>query len=326
MSIKITWTNDEVVDEIKVYRSEQRIELAALPTPLATIAGDLVEYVDVTARRGTIYYYIVAKIVNDSAPGANDGEVLYSPNSEHGYFPETGHGPNKLKRGNWSYGYFGKVNAAEFLTPARFCSEFRAQTGMDLTPLGTDPQWHKFIHNGKVLFSPVTSLTSTALSWRELYHLGAVFGDDTSDGVYPAGLDYVPTKQDATVQVDGYIYRVRLIDCTTADTLLGIKDDDMVLHTGKHTEAITNSEYFQTMARLLSSNFTRHSNTRLDNLLAFGATGQARLTCNLYADAGGALTNQVWVGGNTGTEEVLVKASTETQVVNRWHPVLELIL
>lgn len=329
MSIKITWTNDEVVDEIRIYRSQTRVDLAALPTPLSTIAGDQVEFVDVTAKRGEIYYYVVAKVKNDTAPGANDGEVLYSPNSVHGYYPETGHGSNLLKRGSWEHGYFGQVAAAEFFTTQQFCSDFQAKTTLPLTPYGTDPVWHKFIYNGKILFIPQNTVTSTSLAWRQLYHAGAVFGDAESVGVYPPGLDYQPTQQDLTLELDGYSYIVRLIRFCTNPVADGLTEADLELHLDKHDPWITGSEYFQTIARLLASDFIRHSNPRIDNVMNFGTYGVNRFGQELSAtevEGVRTLSNLVTTGGASGTEQNLTTFNTETQVAYRYHPVLELIL
>lgn len=329
MSIKITWTNDDVVDEIKIYRSDSRIDLATLPEPLAVIAGTEVEFVDVTARRSQIYYYVVAKIKEDSALGANDGEVLYSPNSVHGYYPETGHGTNLIKRGDWVHGYFGIVSPDEFFSNPQLCQDIRAKTEKILTPLSEDPIWHKFIYQGKILFVPQMSVTSTAISWRELYHMGAVFGDEFVDGTFPPALDYVPTKQGLTLELDGYTYKVRLMRFTSGDSIEGISDDDLALTLGVHSSTISNSEYFQTVSRLLASDYDVHKNGRLDNLMNLTANGASRLGQELKVTVLEDVrtpTKNVTVGGTSGNEQILATVDTELQVANRYHPVLELVL
>lgn len=183
MSIKITWDNFNIVasDSIVVYRSDSPITGGALPAPLATLAGDALEYTDTTAVRNAFYYYVVAAV--------KDGATALSPNLPFAFIPDTGPGPATLARGNWGYGYFGEVAIADFVTPAQLATA----TARSVT--GAFTVWHKFAFKGKVLYTP-NVFANTAIQWSALYSSGLIYGTN-DNGAYPVGatLNVSPTNQ-----------------------------------------------------------------------------------------------------------------------------------
>lgn len=65
MAITLTWKEFNYGEsEQRIYRSETTMDPQLLPTPLDTIAANLVQYVDNTAVEGTSYYYRVSALVD----------------------------------------------------------------------------------------------------------------------------------------------------------------------------------------------------------------------------------------------------------------------
>lgn len=114
MSIRLTFTNPNNADSVKIYRDVNPIDLNALPAPLATLPGNATTFSDVTAVRNTVYYYVIASF--------KGSDVLFTPNQQYGYFPDTGPGPSKLLRGNWNEGYFGTVSQTELFATQELCT------------------------------------------------------------------------------------------------------------------------------------------------------------------------------------------------------------
>ena len=102
MSVRVNWNNKgQIFDSIEVYRSTDKNTDWSLLSPIATLAGNLEEYIDNDVTRGTIYHYRV-KVIKGSDSFLTD--VI-----THGYFPESGPGPQTLLRGDWECGYFGPL-------------------------------------------------------------------------------------------------------------------------------------------------------------------------------------------------------------------------
>lgn len=57
--ITLTWGSSRATQSISIYRSETPFDMAALPSPIAVIGGDVETYSDASVTVGTSYYYMV---------------------------------------------------------------------------------------------------------------------------------------------------------------------------------------------------------------------------------------------------------------------------
>ncbi|MCY1424284.1 hypothetical protein D9M71_400210 [compost metagenome] len=167
MPIKLDWIDHNVgADSRKVYRSLTKIDQGNLGTPLATLAGSALTYTDNTVQRGVTYHYVVTSVVGeDEAPSA---EYVIA------YIPYTGPGPQNLLRGNWDFGYFGRVPLEDIFSAVELCSVLNmpATTSVEAS---TGNYWHKIVYKGKILFFPCNRIAYGA-TFAQLYQLGLVYG------------------------------------------------------------------------------------------------------------------------------------------------------
>jgi hypothetical protein len=96
MSIRLNFTNPNNADSVVIYRATSPIDLNALPTALATLPGGSTTFSDVTAVRNTVYYYVIASV--------KGSDVLFTPNQQYGYFPDTGPGRRNCCAGTGTRG------------------------------------------------------------------------------------------------------------------------------------------------------------------------------------------------------------------------------
>lgn len=302
MSIRLTFTNPNTADSVKIYRATAPISLDALPEPLATLPGDATTFSDVTAVRNTVYYYVIASF--------KGSDVLFTPNQQYGYFPDTGPGPSRLLRGNWNEGYFGTVSQSELFAPGELCSALSFSPSISSV---TSP-WHKFIIDGKILFIPDQSFANS--TWYELYNAGLVYGTD-DNGAYPTGLVSTPKNQMKTVTKAGRSYIVRLLKGSTAPTTEYLTD--FTTTDGRWVDG----EYNRTMGRMGANAFTFCSRSRLGNKIISSTTTSAGYTGVLtqHARMSGQVIN---FGGATGIDVPGYIGWTTASY--SWRPVLELKL
>jgi hypothetical protein len=107
MPIKLNWVNRVEADEIRVYRSTATMDPNALPTPLATLAADVLEYLDEAVAPDTTYYYRVAAVLTSASPEQlavsaeleitnYGGVIVSSPSGGGGGSPPSGTFPYSL--------------------------------------------------------------------------------------------------------------------------------------------------------------------------------------------------------------------------------------
>lgn len=207
MSIKLSWVNRNVnvVDSIKIYRSLSAIDIASPGTALAVLPGTALEYTDTTVTRNTLYHYVVETV--------QGGSSVFGAEFVYGYYPDTGPGPKVLKRGDWSFGYFGPVTVDDFISTAQFISLLREFAGLSsfnyantFTP--AFDLWYKFVLNGKIIFMP--RRPSTQHYWQQYYNWGLVYGVDGM-GSAPAGTGATfNVNQKRVITVGDYSYMVRM--------------------------------------------------------------------------------------------------------------------
>lgn len=213
MSVTLTWgsANAAIAESINVYRSLTPMDVNALPTALATVAGSTTSYNDPTAVRNTVYYYIVGHV--------RAGQELLSPQLVQGHFPDSGPGPQTLLRGDWNLGYFGTLTPAQMTTPSLL------NAVLPFTNVAGDggiTLWHKFVRKGKILFMPNGSFSS-AQFW-DLYKAGFIFGTN-DNGSFPFALNssaiqgYTgPYNQYKVMPIGAYSFIVRSLKASEKAT------------------------------------------------------------------------------------------------------------
>lgn len=196
MNIDLTWTNlNTGTFSTKVYRGTAPLDRANLANPLVTLTAGESTWTDTTAVRGTQYYYVL------ESSNADDKESTI--NIPVQAVPRRGPGPVEVKIGDYNLGWYGVLNASEFITSGDLATAVGLNVGVQMNAA---PTWQKFARKGKTLYIPTMPLYST-LSWKQLYDLGLVFGVD-GPGPYNGGADVAQSKK---VVINGETYRVRLM-------------------------------------------------------------------------------------------------------------------
>lgn len=301
MSIRLAWrnVNAALADSIVIYRATAPIPADTLPAPLVTLAASATSYDDATAVRGTVYYYRIAAV--------KGSDFILTDNQAHGYFPDSGPGPQKLLRGDWNSGFFGRLTTDEFLTVA----DARTLCGV---ATGTVPaeslltHWYKFIFNGKILFAPCISLGGS-LSWVNLYSLGLMYGTD-DNGAVPAGTGGGPftVNQKKQVAVKGYNFLVRQPKASPLPTTTLITTAAQML----------GGEWFETMARVSISSARPDARGRYDDIAGSGYL-QAR------SQHLGTTAAAVMVGGTVSDADGQIATGSGGSSTASWFPFFELI-
>lgn len=310
MAVKLNWTNPAGASKVTIYRALSQIKHNALPAPFAELGADDVEYSDATAIRGMVYHYVVAVELTD-------GTVRMTQSQSHGYFPDTGHGPNALIRGDYNEGYFGSVTAAEFFSSATLAAAMKLvspQVDSYFTWANNAPIWDKFALDGKILLIPRNAIA--LVQPRYVYNTGFMFGTD-DNGKYPAG-STIPVlgvvNQKRIVERDGYRYRVRTIRGSTKET-------DQIVDIGNpETEDLYMSEYNRTKGRMFREQYAYLSGRpRWSNQVGtFTITNLS--TCTQTCSS--ATVGNLMCRGLSAAPDNITSYSVTTQVP--WCPVLEL--
>lgn len=193
MALKLKWKNpNKGATSVEIYRGDT--PTVDLTTPLVKLTGGELEWVDSTALFGKTYYYVWA--VNTQ----NDRVVSQPQKIEVN--DRKGPGPNLLKQGTESYGYFGSLPSADFVNSSTILGALKSTSGIPTGPYY--PTWYKFIRNGKVLFVP--GIYFGDVTWTSLYTAGAVYGTDDMGGVNSPG----NVNQLSTFELNGDLFLIRL--------------------------------------------------------------------------------------------------------------------
>ncbi|QVW28667.1 putative virion structural protein [Erwinia phage pEa_SNUABM_8] len=308
MTIRLSWPSqvDKALTGIEIYRKvgwNATIDVYNPGTPLATLAGDAVEFVEDVANltSKTIYKYWVAAV--------KGSERLFSQPITQGFFLDTGPGPQTLKRGDWYAGYFGTLTNAEFFNSTEIKQQLPVAKGnlFQYDP----PIWYKFVYKGRIIFVP-NSRHASGYAFTDAYSQGMAYGTEDNGLIVPTGKN--PIKQDTKITKDGRTYRVRLPYALDYDTVSGATAD------------YSNGEWRNTMGRMfagVSAAFALLGLGAWDNLPLLGSTSAT-------TDAGAAAMVPMYQVGTTlyaqGYSTMAITTSnTPTGAHTLWF-VFELIL
>lgn len=304
MGIKLSWSdvNAGLIDGIRIYRSNAFIPADALPSPLATLSATTTEYHDTDMSANTIWHYRVGFY--------NATEELVTDDQLHGYYPDTGPGPQTLKAGTWELGYFGRCAVAEMFTVA----QLRTACGLDAAPATSTSEsnlthWYKFIRKGKIIFVPSYPPLNT-VSWKTLYDNGLVYGTDDT-GTPPAGTTGISftTNQRKLISKGIYQFLVRLPKDSEQPTNVLITMNDF-----------DGGEWNELMARVDIRDFVRVATKARWDDSSIGSGISTWSQHFLSADA------VVTPGDSTPDNTVTSASPTAVSAGRRWLPFLELQL
>lgn len=237
----------------------------------------------------------------------HDGETLggFEMVGVRAYEPPAGPGPEVPIAGNGKAGFFGEVSSEEFIT----VPELFAAVGLSVgTQINLDTVWLKFILDNRLLFMPKLNI-GERVSWNDLYARGLVYGTDDF-GLFP---DTTPVVQNATVEIQGFQFKVRL--------LKGADSDPSALSSGYHTEEqAPNAEWSRLIPPITNGTWATYSLSELGM-----GTGRD-FWCQETAD--GDVTLAV-LRGNQPTSAIHFRAKTQRFLSatspRNWRPVLELV-
>lgn len=167
MSVYLNWVNPNAGSTTSIYRSSTPIDQANPGTPITTFADATNFYIDPVPKFGdTVYYLISAKI------GALE---VFSKQMTVVVTVDTGPGPQTLKWGDMSWGYFGRVSELDL--------------GVSMSLWGTPPadrNWYKIIRRGRILYvcMPLfnSSKNANALIAAKVFNTGMTSAYDTGPG------------------------------------------------------------------------------------------------------------------------------------------------
>ncbi len=331
MQIRIGWQNINIAaDGIRVYRSTSQIVTSALPAVHDTLAGNAAEYIDTTVVKDTTYYYVFEVFKGT--------DKVFSPNIQATATKYSGPGSQTLLAGDLDAGYYGIVQASEFVTWDGLISALGVTLNTKTTQ--TSQPWLKFAHKGKTLYMPREPIGT--ISWNSLYLAGLVYG---VDGVGPREYNtQTATNQLRTITVANSQFKVRLptglppgFDLTKDfSTNTGNSSNVLAMATGGWTadsydtvHDLTGSEWNDLLMKLLSwtpASQKGENFAALDGVLAWGGSSYTG-----FMDAG-QLHQECLPGPTTpgrgnysGSWHPGRMIQTSVSTARYWRPVLELI-
>lgn len=136
-----------------------------------------------------------------------------------------------LSYGDMSAGFFGIIPAEDFITGDALAAELGITQG---SAQFSNTPWPKFAFQGKIIITPMKPIRY-GISWDHIYEAGAVYGDGLTAGESGAehhnltsssGTDLTATKQDASVNINGNNYKVRLFRGAADDPTNSFDDAD----------------------------------------------------------------------------------------------------
>ncbi|QKE54629.1 putative virion structural protein [Salmonella phage vB_SalM_SA002] len=209
MQIYLNWENlNSNSVKLEIFRGDAPLDRNNLPdTPIATLTGGETNYTDTKdVLLGKTYYYVFVT--------SNATDRAVSQNYEVTAISRRGYGPQKLIQGDNTLGYFGSIPSGEFIYPNALATAVGVTTAIfaNISMPRIAPLWHKYVRNNKILIIPEGPIALN-VSWKGLYDLGLVFGQD-GDGTnsFAQSLFTGPYKpQTGKVKIGADWYRVRLM-------------------------------------------------------------------------------------------------------------------
>lgn len=153
MAILLSWKNNNPASNtLRIYRTETTFDMANLPAPIATLAGNTQSYTDETVQGAKSYTYLIQV--------SNGSEVVYTKSPTVVNIKNRGPGPQMLQQGDYDCGYFGEVSADELPNVFTAFGVNSSFVGVaDRYPL----VYHKFAWKGRILYYGAEPLYTTQI-------------------------------------------------------------------------------------------------------------------------------------------------------------------
>jgi hypothetical protein len=293
MPIKIDWSDPNSADDYTIYRSASPIADAALPASLAVVPGGTLTYTDDTAVRNQVYYYRVA-----SRKGT---EVALTPNKVLAYMPYTGPGPQSLLRGDWNFGYFGKIPMSDLFSAQECKNLVGTITASSTENTAADLGWLKFVYKGKILFIASQALYNN-LTWETLYRAGVIYGNFPSADWAPYAKTTFGTIPQAKVVNKGdhqLIMRVPTSRAVMASTGATAADQtggeyDLVLPYAFQVRTYPDTLGIRTLDDIINGGWITFSTDLQSNICINRGSGQSPDALNVSLGTNGVHSQHAW--------------------------------
>lgn len=302
MSLTVNWKAADGAAKYRVYRATKRFTNSSLPTDKVEVNADVLSKTYDDAVRNTTYWFSISSV-------DTDGVETFGEPFAVGYFPETGVGPSKLLRGDWSFGYFGEVGPTDLFTSAQLQS-WLSSKGATGTPYTTAlTVWHKFVVNGKIIFVPDRYITYQ--------------GQVNMPVMLPANGIAMTVKDSWLLENGGWQYRYRLPHASL--------DDSKYLTT--FAPDTSKNDFQSSEAGMLISMFSYSMNANSPDLVnavidagALSTTRMRLLDVNTYAAY--VPVAALDAGNNAAIQAIQANGSLTLSTGNtlRFWPILELVL
>jgi hypothetical protein len=305
MGIRIEWVDPNQANApVSIYRSENKmLDDNNLPEPIAVVPSNTGFYLDEDIIRNKLYYYRVA------TPGVEgSGELVITPNKGLMFMPYTGPGPKNIIRGDYEFGIFGRMPMGNLFS----AQELVSWSGIDViteTVPGIPNEWVKFIHKGKIYFTPTMPI-ATKVSWLSLYNAGLVYGEIPKVEWPPLVKDTYPfVPQNKTISLREHLFGVRFP--TSRKNSQSTAGDQASLIGGEWDQFIASLYVVRTFP-------DANGNPQLDDN---GNPPYASFTTDV--SVAGCLNRGYSTAGDSTFNSL---PSGTTDAVNGWRPLLTLIL
>lgn len=320
MGNKLSWTNNNTQPtNVEIYRGLAPLDTANLTDPLVTLTNGESSWEDNGVIYGATYYYVVQLLTKDGLKKVPSRNISMQAGLGRGL------GPNILLQGNERLGYFGLVEAADFIPPATILA---AQNGGAMAYM-LAVRWHKFIRRGKILYVPQTVPASGNYHHNIIYQAGFMYGTDDTGPV--DGRLGTPVNQRRVINWRGEKYTIRL-PRGYADPDSPTQVDLSTVATLNH-ETLSDSpgcEYNDLIYPLMVSTPTKQNLMNVDFLTTanfISVTGRMVMCQEVSVASGNALWrhNQGLGTDRERMAAMTVRATGTASSSSNWYPIIELI-
>lgn len=319
MGNKLSWVNNNAQPtNVEIYRSLSKMDTTNLTNPLVTLTNGETSWEDTGVIYGVTYYYVIQMVTKDGSQKAPTRNIPMQTGLGRGI------GPNILQQGDERLGYFGAIDAADFI-PLATLQASQAATGVSL---GAPTKWYKYVRRGKILYIP-SGIMASSFTIIQLYQAGWVYGtDDTgpSDGVLGT-----PTNQRRIINYRGDKYFIRCprgyADADSA-TQYDLSNTTTQNHDNlANTPDCEFNDLFYPIMKNTPLKQRLYNVDVIDPLTFVNSSGRTVVCQEISASKGNVLT-RANSQGNTGRDVMTVVAAVLTSrsgSSNLFYPVIELV-
>lgn len=232
MSLIINWKAVTGASKYRIYRSTTKFVNTTLPSDVTEVDSTVLtkEYTD--AVRNVTYWFAISSV--DADGNETLGNIF-----PVGYFPESGPGPITLLRGDWSFGVFGEVPAADVITSGVLQSAINAAGATATANSTAITKYIKCVVNGRILFIPDAHVNqASSVAANNAVDNMKLFGFSATVGASPV------------INSNGWDYQYRLPHASTIENK----------YNTAYAPNVNADEYLNSEASLMAGLFLNISN------------------------------------------------------------------